>query len=241
MSGSSGAALLGFAGFRPGPIEVVTRRSGTNRSPFARVRQSRATGRFVVVEGIRVVSPADCTIQLAATLDPGRLEVLVGEQAHRSRRFLDDLRDRYLEVAGSRLPGSPNVRAVLEAYGDGDAPPRNALEQRLRHLLLSVPNLPAVEWEATPPWSEPGETRVDALVPDWKLIVEADGRLWHTRVADFERDRERDNLAIAHGYRVLRFTWHALDREWGRCRRLLLLTGSAPLSPNVDGFSIAGA
>ena len=25
---------------------------------------------------------------------------------------------------------------------------------------------------------------VDALVPTWRLIIEADGRRWHTRVAD---------------------------------------------------------
>jgi hypothetical protein len=241
VSGAAGAALLGFEGYRPGPIEVLTHRSGTNRSPFARVRQTSRPSRFVVVDGIRVVSAADCAIQLAATLDLRRLEVLVGDQAHRNRRFLDDLRERYLDVASSRLPGSANLRRVLAAYGDGVLPPRNLLEQRLRQLLASVPHLPEVEWEATPPWCEPGEARVDALVRDWRLIVEGDGRLWHTRVEDFERDRERDNLAIAHGHRVLRFTWHALDHDWGRCRRLLLLAGTAPLSPRDHPHLVLGA
>jgi very-short-patch-repair endonuclease len=39
------------------------------------------------------------------------------------------------------------------------------------------------------------------------LIIEVDGRRWHTRVRDFERDLWRTNQAVAHGYRVLRFTW----------------------------------
>jgi hypothetical protein len=241
VSGTAGAALLGFDGFRPGPIEVVTHRSGTNRSPFGQVRQSSRPVRFVVVDGIRVVSPADCIIQLAATVDLRRLEVLLGDQAHRNRRFVDDLRDRYLEVASSRRPGTANLRAVLAAYGDGVAPPRNRLEQRLRQLLASIPHVPLVEWEATPPWCEPGEARVDALVRDWRLIVEGDGRLWHTRVEDFERDRERDNQAIAHGYRVLRFTWHALDRDWDRCRRTLLLAGAARLRPDDHPRLVVGA
>jgi hypothetical protein len=235
VSGASGAALLKFDGFRPGPIEVATHAAGTHQSPFATVRRSGTVGRFTTVDGIRVVSRADCAIQLAGLVGGDRLEAIVGDQAHSHRRFLDDLRDRYVDIARSRLPGIGNLRAVLAAYGEGVVPPRNQLEQKLRLLLSTVPNLPEVEFEATPPWYEPGEARVDALVPDWRLIVEGDGRAWHTRVGDFERDRERDNLAIAHGYRVLRFTHRALEHEWARCRRLLLLSGTAHLGPIVVG------
>lgn len=241
VSGTSGAALLGFDGFRPGSIEVATHAAGTHDSPFATVRRTSTVGRFTTVDGIRVVSRADCAIQLAGLVGGDRLEAIVGDQAHTHRRFLDDLRDRYVDIARSRLPGIGNLRAVLAAYGEGAEPPRNLLEQRLRQLLASVPNLPEVEFEATPPWYELGEARVDALVRDWRLILEADGRTWHTRVGDFERDRERDNLAMAHGYRVLRFTSRALEHEWGRCRRLVLLTGTAPVGPIVDGHLVLGA
>ena len=142
---------------------------------------------------------ADCVVQLAGLVGGDRLEAIVGDQAHAHRRFLDDLRDRYVGIAHSRLPGIGNLRAVLAAYGEGAVPPRNELEQRLRLLLSTVANLPEVEFEATPPWYEPGEARVDALVRPWRLIVEADGRTWHTRVGDFERDRERDKPDDAAG------------------------------------------
>jgi hypothetical protein len=191
-------------------------------------------GRFTAVDGIRVVSRADCMVQLAGLVGGDRLATIVGDQVHAHRRLLDDLRDRYVDVARSRLPGIGDLRAVLAAYGEGAAPPRNRLEQRLRLLLLSVPNLPHVEFEATPPWYQPGEARVDALVRSWRLIVEADGRTWHTRVGDFERDRERDNLAIANGYRVLRFTWRSLEQEWDRCQRLVLQAGlRVPAVPQI--------
>jgi hypothetical protein len=241
VSGASGAALLGFDGFRPGPIEVATHAAGTHQSPFATVRRSGTIGRFTVVEGIRVVAPADCVVQLAGLVGGDRLEAIVGDQAHAHRRFLDDLRDRYVDIARSRLPGIGNLRAVLSAYGEGAVPPRNQLEQKLRLLLSTIPGLPLVEFEATPAWYEPGETRVDALVRDWRLIVEGDGRTWHTRVGDFERDRERDNFAMANGYRVLRFTHRALEHEWARCRRLLLLTGTAHQAPLVVGHVVLGA
>src|SRR5690606_24405710 len=152
--------------FRPGPIEVVTHAAGTHTSPFATVRRSGTVGRFTTVDHIRVVSRADCAVQLAGLVSGDRLEAVVGDQAHAHRRFLDDLRDRYVDIARPRLPGIGNLRAVLAAYGDGAVPPRNQLEQRLRQLLLTIPNLPPVAWEATPPWYAPGEARVDAFIPD---------------------------------------------------------------------------
>ena len=47
----------------------------------------------------------------------------------------------------------------------------------------------------------------------WALVIEADGRAWHTRVEDFERDRRRDAEAAAAGYLTLRFTHHQLTHE----------------------------
>ena len=67
--------------------------------------------------------------------------------------------------------------------------------------------------QANLPWREPGAGRVDFLFPEWKLIVEVDGRQWHTREQAFEQDRARDNAAAAAGWRVLRFTYRmVVDR-----------------------------
>ena len=76
------------------------------------------------------------------------------------------------------------------------------------------------------PWRESAEFRVDAFIPPWKLIVEADGRHWHTRVRDFEIDRGRDNLAVAHGLGVMRFTHSALTVGVENSRALLLMRGA---------------
>lgn len=46
---------------------------------------------------------------------------------------------------------------------------------------------------STPPWA--------------RLILEADGRRWHTRLEDFDRDRQRDIEASLLGWTVLRFVW----------------------------------
>jgi very-short-patch-repair endonuclease len=48
------------------------------------------------------------------------------------------------------------------------------------------------------------------LIVVWRLIIEGDGRRWHARLESMERDRARDNEAVAHGYRVLRFSYWML-------------------------------
>jgi very-short-patch-repair endonuclease len=57
---------------------------------------------------------------------------------------------------------------------------------------------------------------VDALIAEWRLIPEADGRAWHTRFADLRRDRVRDREALVHGYEVARYVYDELvgDTQW---------------------------
>jgi very-short-patch-repair endonuclease len=40
-----------------------------------------------------------------------------------------------------------------------------------------------------------------------RLLIELDGRLWHTSAADRERDRAKDERAAAQGWRTERITW----------------------------------
>ncbi len=89
-------------------------------------------------------------------------------------------------------------------------PPTSVLEQAL-YQLLDDPRVPEVVRQAHLPWWPEAGSRVDALIPAWRRIVEADGRRWHTRRKDFERDRWRDHQAQRHGYEVTRFTYSQLE------------------------------
>ncbi len=136
-------------------------------------------------------------------LDHGILEGTVGLARFRRR----------CEVAlGGRTPGSETLRALLFDHGDGFVVAQSELERRL-YRLLRAPAVPKVVSQAAFPWRPCSRERVDALIPSWRLIVEADGRRWHCRVQDFERDRRRDQVAVANGYRVLRFTWGQLTES----------------------------
>jgi very-short-patch-repair endonuclease len=58
-----------------------------------------------------------------------------------------------------------------------------------------------------------GPYTVDFLWPSHHLIVETDGWQDHGTRSAFESDRERDAWLVAHGFRVIRFTWRQLTRE----------------------------
>jgi len=225
ISGPSAAALHGFPGWPRSRLEVCTRHGATHVSPFADVRETRTVGRLVVVEGIRVVSAADCLVQVAPMLGAGRLGELVDEVGAHRPRLLAELRDRHVALAPSRLPGIGHLREVLEARSDDRVPPRSALERHLR-AVVEGDGPPGFEVEATPPWLGEQRGRVDVLIPDWRLVVEGDGRAWHTRVADFEHDRWRDAEALAHGYATIRFTWFQLVQRPAWCRNVLVAVGA---------------
>ena len=132
-----GAALLDFPGYRAAArIEVITRHGSSNRSPFAeRARDDHGRRRFVVVQGIRVVSPADCLVQLAppprrrrasATL----LDDVARTTAPRSSRSCATSTSNVARVAPRRA--SATLREALQQRGDGYVPAAGELERLLR-------------------------------------------------------------------------------------------------------------
>lgn len=55
--------------------------------------------------------------------------------------------------------------------------------------------------------------KVDFLWRAEKLVVEVDGRAFHTSHRRFESDRSRDAVLVAAGMRVMRVTWNQIVRE----------------------------
>lgn len=58
--------------------------------------------------------------------------------------------------------------------------------------------------------------RLDIAIVARRLAVEVDGWAWHgMHKGDFARDRERQNLLMLHGWRVLRFTAGQIRQDLG--------------------------
>ena len=137
-----------------------------------------------------------------------RLERAVDDALIANKVTIAELEERLDFYVGTRRPGIPRMRALMgERSADGWVPPESELEALLLRMLERLGDAPRIFRQASLPWRSAQPGRVDVLLPDHRLIIEADGRRWHTRVADFDRDRWRDNQAAAHAHRVLRFTW----------------------------------
>lgn len=227
LADRAAAALHGFEGFRAVRPALAIPYTANPRSAIADLRRTNPLP-TTVVDGIRVTSIAQTLFDLLrfATVDLHTIERAMDGALLDKRLSVEELRERRQSLARSRRPHVSTWAALVEERSaTGWQPPAGELEAVLGRVLACLPPDIVVVPEADLPWWTPGEGRVDALLPGWRLIVEADGRRWHGRVADFERDRWRDNVANAHGHRVLRFTHAHLTRRPDEVLELLLGAG----------------
>lgn len=64
-----------------------------------------------------------------------------------------------------------------------------------------------------------GPYRADILVESGplRIVVEADGKEWHTEPEDVAHDRRRDAYMKAHGFKVARFAGSEINRNAATC------------------------
>ena len=92
--------------------------------------------------------------------------------------------------------------AALARVGS-DSGPESIVRQRLKYIGVR----PAQQV------SVPGVGLVDMLV-DGFLVIEIDGRMYHSDPSAFENDRRRDALLTAAGFTVLRFSYRQVMFDW---------------------------
>jgi very-short-patch-repair endonuclease len=105
--------------------------------------------------------------------------------------------------------GNATLRRLLAATSDNAA----AVSERHLHRLLRRAGITG--WTANyAVWSN-GEliAVIDVAFVEWRIALEVDGWAYHSDVARFQRDRQRQNLLINLGWKVLRFTWADLTER----------------------------
>jgi Protein of unknown function (DUF559) len=164
--------------------------------------------------GIAVTAPARVLVDLAGVVGSASTRRAVERAA-----FLKLLDLRALDLAVQRASGRrgiPALRAILaEWQTEGDAPPdlRSDFEARALPRLVAA-GLPRPECNVTL-WLDGEALIVDFLWPEQRLVVETDGAGSHETPVAFQRDRRRDQLLVANGFRVLRVTWSQLRDDPG--------------------------
>jgi very-short-patch-repair endonuclease len=208
-AGRSAAHLHQFPGFSQTRPVIMVGLQVSARSSMAKVIRSQRFDDVTTIRrrGFLVSSEAETVMTLARELSEERLETLVDELLARGSCSVEELAT--VADASDGVPGVPKLRRIAShRLADAYQPPTSELE-RLLYRILDDPRLPRYERQM-PIRYRGARATVDACISPWRLIVEGDGRRWHTRKADMERDRLRDNEAVAHGYAVLRFTYEVL-------------------------------
>jgi very-short-patch-repair endonuclease len=112
-----------------------------------------------------------------------------------------------MELTAARVGNRTRRQLLLDSR---DKPWSKA--ERSFHRLLRKAGITG--WRANQPVILNGSTfYVDVMFRKLKLLIEIDGRLYHTGAEVFETDRWRQNLLILDGWCVLRFTWTMIEEQ----------------------------
>lgn len=165
-----------------------------------------------LVDSIWTTTPARTLNDLAAVLHPQALRNAMDDSLASQLVSIGEVQRVFDQVARRGRAGCGEMRKVLNERIGSELVSASRLE-RLGMKVFALGGLPTPIWQYPAPWDH--EKRIDFAWPQLCVACECDSRRWHTRVEDFQRDRDRDNLSLVHGWRVFRFTWDDFRRRSG--------------------------
>jgi hypothetical protein len=217
LSHDSAAQLQGLP---PANYDAVTLSVPLGRHPRvagARISEVADLGAPHITRrlGLPVTTPARTIVDLAGRRDVSvaRLDDLI-KVAHRSRvALVEDVATVAGHVRRRGKPGMAKLDEVFEKRAPGDPVPASVLEELLFDVIGLAGLGSRVVYQYPLPTDIPLVGFVDAAFPEAKLIVEADGRRWHSQEQDMERDRDRDNGAAARGWQTMRVMYRRMKPD----------------------------
>ena len=156
-----------------------------------------------VRNGVPTTSVARTLLDLASVLAERELEAALSEAL--ALKIVNRMAIDRVLADRDRMPGAARLRALIS--GHEPARTRSAAEEHMLGLIRKA-GLPAPAVNAGVAGFE-----VDFHWRAERLVVEVDGKAFHTTPRKFESDRRRDAALIARGLRVMRVTWQQLERE----------------------------
>jgi very-short-patch-repair endonuclease len=205
------AVLSGPSAARRYGVEVADRRTFVTTDPARRLRLPG-----IVIH--REPLPDDDIVfadgMLLTTRDRAIFDCLRWLPATDARDLLDRaLQQRWTDLAGlaarvHRFAGRPGIRRLIPLLRDA-GPGARSVAERVLHRHLRLAGLGG--WSANAPIHDADGRLIgtgDIVFRAVRLVVEVDGRAWHSA-----GDRFRQNRLVAAGWSVLRFTWHDLTER----------------------------
>lgn len=175
---------------------------------------------------LRYTQPELTALDLCADTDGESIDRVLGRRA----ATLNQLHQA-MALTGNRTGNPGRRRLLLESR----AKPWSAAERRLHRLLRDAG---ITGWEGNEPLLIDGQkVHPDVLFSGRRLILEVDGREFHSEPEVFESDRHRQNAFVLQGYCVLRFTVRMIDDEpemvIAAVRAALRMTRQSAVRPRI--------
>jgi very-short-patch-repair endonuclease len=214
VSHETAAAIHRFTNFPRGRIVLTTKHGDHHWHGLADVRQSTDLWpeHVRVRDGLPITTSVRTLFDLAAVTGRERLAIAVEDAHINGQCRLEDLIALYEELRRPGKHGMKKLGRILAERGPGYVPPESTLERLLLKVLRNA-GLPKPRLQVQLPWRTQLASRCDALYEKERMILEADGRRWHTRVDQMANDRRRDREALNRGYRPYRFVYEELKRD----------------------------
>lgn len=212
ICGRSAAEVLGILGAPPGMVEVLVRAGDYRTRRFTVHQTVHLPPEQITKVGLLPVTSIERTIvDVAAVWGNKRLRRAVDDLLASGRTTVGALEDVALGLVGRGVGHTGRLRMFFGELGEGYIAPASELE-RVLHSLVAEGGFPAMSRQnPLPALTEEGRT--DGAFDFLRLIVEADGRRWHTRVEQMEKDLRRDAEAGALGWHIARFSHHAITHD----------------------------
>lgn len=175
-----------------------------------------------------IAAPVEALIDTVLAVPYIRARALVDLALQRRWITTDTWGDAALQRVGPGRHVGPRLRNLTALVTGGN----HSDAERLAGHLLHTHGLEG--WVANYPFRSPDGrilAELDFALPELKICIEIDGRAFHSDAHAFERDRARQNMLVAEGWLVLRFTWQQLTEqpEWvvATIRRAIALRRAA--------------
>lgn len=202
LTGAAAARVSFWAGLDVPVVTCAVRHERAPQAGYAFVR--RAVPPELVVERFRLryTRPALTALDLCIETDGEAID-----QVLRSRAATLDHLHQAMALMPARIGNLQRRRLLVESR----ARPWSAAERRLHRLLWRAG---ITGWDGNQPVVIDGvKTYPDVVFARYRLIIEIDGRKFHSEPEVFESDRRRQNLLVVNGWCVLRFTVRMIEDE----------------------------
>lgn len=203
VSHHAAAALHGFDGFEPGPVQFLVPRGRRGSRFDGDVRSSNSLRRAdtVTVRGLRVTSPTRTIVDLVTEVCRDDLAAAIDSAVRMRATAPSVLRRRLEQLRGRGRYGAWVVDAVMRDVGT---------ESRLEREFLALmrrSGLPEPETQVVFRAGRRTIARVDFFFRDQGVIVEVSGQLGHSTPTERAHDAQRRNELQDLGLDVYEFTY----------------------------------